>query len=251
MNPDDKHLFAVYAADLLKSQSIYPDSKLSITDEDVVHRILTVLRLTVGHQLILFDTQKNIIVDIADTKKNKMLTVVVKQVHGNTTPRLTIDFALPLLKREALEEAVYSLSEIGVTDITLIITHKSQKQLTPKELQRLHKIQIAAAEQSKNFCFPLIHAPVSFEHFCAELQKSPLPSILFDPQGVPAFDVFKSVSDKKITKIRALIGPEGGLTSTEIQTVQDLGFTACQLTGTVLRAVQAASVGAGMIASLL
>lgn len=251
MNRDDKHIFAVYVAKLFENQQIYPDCHIPITDEDVLHRVLTVLRLGIGEELILFDTQKNFRTIISDIKKHKILTVTIRDIQVNARPRLGIEFILPLLKREALEEVVYSLSEIGVTDITLIVTDKSQRNLGPKELQRLHKIQVAAAEQSKNFYIPRIHAPVSFELWCNGAKQTVVPSILFDPQGKAALEVLGSMSGQNNSKIRALIGPEGGLTQDEIQVVKELGFVRCRLTATVLRAVQAASVGAGMIASLL
>lgn len=250
MNRDDKHLFAVFTA-VLFEKILNIGSVIAITDKDLVHRILTVLRLTIGEELILFDAQKSAIVTITDTKKNKALTVTIKEISTHKKARLDIEFVLPLLKREALEEAVYSLTEIGVSTISLIITEKSQKQLTDKEFQRLQKIQIAAAEQSKNYNLPVIDKPISLDRFFTQKKEKSNTAIFFDPAGKPALAVFTQLSAQKISMITALIGPEGGFTTKEIQSLKNAGFISCQLTSTILRAVQATSIGAGMIASLL
>ncbi|CAN5213398.1 N/A [soil metagenome] len=248
---EDKHIFAVYVADLFTKQKIMVGDSVPITDEDVVHRILTVLRMEIGQELMLFDEKHHYLVVIADTKKNKALRIEIDTIFPNTQPKLEINFVLPLLKKEALEEVIYSLTEIGVTSISLVITSKSQKQLTDKELIRLQKMKVAAAEQSKNYTMPIINKPIAFERFCTEFGKNATPAVLFEPSGNSALELISELKQKKIKKIACLIGPEAGLTTLEIELATQIGFKPCKLTGTVLRAVQAAAVGAGLIASLL
>lgn len=250
MKRADKHLFAVYVAELSTQHNLHVGSKIIISNEDVAHRVLIVLRLAIGEELILFDDQKSAVVTITDSKKNKVVTVTVNEISSHSKSRLTIEFILPLLKREALEEAVYLLTEIGVSTISLVITDKSQKQLTDKEFQRLQKIQIAAAEQSKNFNIPVIHKPITLEGLVTP-QKRSATAILFDPHGKPALELFTNLTIQKVTNLSAIVGPEGGFTSSEIQLLKDNGFIVCKLTSTVLRAVQAISIGSGLIASLL
>lgn len=249
--PDDKHIFAVYIADLFERQPVNKSASVLITDEHVVHRIVTVLRMQIGDELILFDDTNNYQISISDIKKNKAITVIIESIALNPKPNFEIYFVLPLLKKEALEEVIYSLTEIGVSTISLVITNKSQKQLTDKELLRLHKVKISAAEQSKNFSMPTIIKPAAWEKFCVQQDSFGPAALLFDPSGKPALELLLPLHQQKIKKITCLIGPEGGLTSCEIQMANQLGFKPCKLTATVLRAVQAAAVGAGLIASLL
>lgn len=248
---DEKHRFAVYAADVLAKQKIASGGIVVITDEEIVHRILTVLRMQIGQELILFDEKNNYQVTLADTKKNKAITLEINEIAPNAKPHLEINFVLPLLKKEALEEAIYSLTEIGVSSISLVITTKSQKDLTDKELLRLHKMKIAAAEQAKNFSMPIIIKPIAFEKFCTIFKDDTKPALLFDPSGKKAFELISEFQQQEIKKVACLIGPEGGLTNAEVQMANHIGFKSCKLTATVLRAVQAAAVGAGLIASLI
>lgn len=249
---DDKHIFAVYVADLFTKQKIVmAGDSVPIIDKEVVHRILTVLRMEIGQELILFDEKNHYLVVIADAKKNKALRIEIDTIFPNIQPKFEINFVLPLLKKEALEETVYSLTEIGVSSISLVITTKSQKGLTDKELLRLHKTKIAAAEQAKNFSMPIIIKPVTLEKFCTIFKNDVKPALLFDPSGKNAFELISELQQQKIKRIACLIGPEGGLTNVEVQMANHCGFKSCKLTPTILRAVQAAAVGAGLIASLI
>jgi 16S rRNA (uracil1498-N3)-methyltransferase len=248
---DEKHLFAVYVGHLFTSQKLAAGDSVLVTDQDVVHRIVTVLRMQIGDKLILFDESHNYQITILDIKKNKALTILISSIATNPKPDLEIHFVLPLLKKEALEEAVYSLTEVGVSSINLVVTGKSQKQLTDKEMVRLHKVKVSAAEQSKYFAMPTISKPMAWEKFCAQADNVGKAALLFDPSGKPALELLLPLHQQKIKKITCLIGPEGGLLSSEIQMASQLGFRPCKLTATVLRAVQAAAVGAGLIASIL
>lgn len=247
---DDQHLFAVYVANLFEKQAIQAGSLIVIADQDVAHRIITVLRMQIGDEVQLFDNKKNYLCTITDIKKAKALTVKIISIASNTRPNLEITAVLPILKKESLEEVIYSLTEIGVTAIQLVITHKSQKQLTDKELQRLHKMKVAAAEQSKQFAMPAIASPIVLEKFCTQWDGAD-PALLFDPSGKPALEVITSLKQQKVQKIFFALGPEGGLTNDEIQRLIQRGFISCKLTHTVLRALQAAALGAGLLASLL
>ena len=248
---EDKHIFAVYVGDLFAKQKGVAGSSVLITDQNVVHRIVTVLRLQVGQELILFDDAHHYQVTISDIKKNKAIIIKIDAITQNAQSELEINFVLPVLKKEALEEAVYSLAEIGVACVQLIITTKSQKNISDKDLERLQKMKIAAAQQSKNFAMPAILKPIAFEKFSTAFETDAYPALLFDPSGKPAAQIIGQLQQQKVKKIACLIGPEGGLTALEIQVVSRIGFKACKLTPTVLRAVQAAAVGAGMLASLL
>lgn len=248
---EDKHLFAVFVGNLFVHQKPRANVVTTLTDQDVVHRIVTVLRMQIGEELQLFDDHDYYLAKIIDIKKNKVITLQIISVSANPKPKLEINFLLPLLKKEALEETIYSLTEIGVSSIQLLITDKSQKNLSDKDVARLKKIQIAAAEQSKNFNIPVIAAPMTLERFCSENKLNGIPALLFDPEGKLILELLTEIQQKKISKVFCAIGPEGGLTTAEIQLLMQYGFRMCKLTSTTLRALQAAAVGAGLLASIL
>jgi len=248
---NQKHQFALYVpnlgsltAGLSKSQSF------TIADKDFVHRIMAILRLSVGQSLMVFDQKVQLIVSIVATQKNKSVQMRIDEKKNNRILELDIIFLLPLLKKESLETALYSLTEIGATKIQLVITQKSQQRWTPKEQERAQKIIIAAAEQSKNFAFPHLIAPIELNSVIPQLESDTF-KIFFDPAGVPLSECLGEVQSIKPKCIALAIGPEGDLTVAEKELLMKKGFSFCALTPTVLRACQAAALSTGIIRSII
>lgn len=248
---NQKHQFALYipnlnalTAELSKGQSF------TVTDMDLVHRIIAILRLSAGESLLVFDQKVQLIVSIIATQKNKLVQMRIDEKKNNRILEPDIIFLLPLLKKESLETALYSLTEIGATKIQLVVTQKSQPRWTLKELERAQKIIIAAAEQSKNFAFPQLIAPIEFDKLFAQLNPVAC-KIFFDPAGITLSECLKQIKNAKPKQIVLAIGPEGDLMAAEKEQMKQKGFIFCALTPTVLRACQAAALSTGVIRSTI
>ncbi len=278
-NNHDTHSFALYIPSLSNLVKSNPHHKsLDITDADFLHRISSVLRLEAGEAVILFDQTMHCTATISEIIKKKLIRVTVHALIENTVCAPEITFLLPLLKRDALETALYALTEVGVNKIQLVLTSKSQKSWSQKDQERANKINIAAAEQSKNFAFPVIQPPIPLEQALACINPKSQ-RIFFDPTGIPLKDFLgpsictcgatqdvylrlHMVSDceaivsnhgrgERSVVFTLAIGPEGDLTSAEKQLMQKNGFIFCVLTPTILRASQAAALSAGIIRSMI
>jgi 16S rRNA (uracil1498-N3)-methyltransferase len=246
---NEKHLFALHHGDL--SDEIGNNSigkELIITDSDLAHRIISILRFSIGQLFILFDKDMNAIVSLSDFQKNKLIKVILKEKNKNLFIKPEIEFVLPLLKKESLETALYSLTEIGVTTIHLVYTQKSQQKWFQKDLERWQKIIIAAAEQSKNFRYPQLNSPLSLSSVCEQL-SSGNKKIFFDPSGSLISMIVPELKSNK--EIILAIGPEGDLTIEEKDLMKRSGFIFSSLTQTILRACQAAAISAGIIRSYI
>jgi 16S rRNA (uracil1498-N3)-methyltransferase len=151
------------------------------------------------------------------------------------------------LKKQALEEAVYGLVECGVSSIYLLDTDKVQRDWGgDKEYERLYKICIAAAEQSKNYAMPQIHKPISLNEFIK--QHAAYTKLFFDPAGA---SIMATISDRKHENICCIVGPEGDLTESEKDLLRTQQFNFCHLTPTILRAQQAVVVAVGALRSII
>jgi 16S rRNA (uracil1498-N3)-methyltransferase len=250
-----KHEFALYydlstVQPSLKSMAGKTNNQLIITDSDIIHRITRVLRLQQGEQLVLFNRHHNILVELSSIEK-KDLVVHLLAVNTNKTFKPTITFFLPLLKREAFDSALYSLVEIGVNAIQLVTTEKTQRPLTPHELERAERTMISAAEQSKNFSLPTLEAPITLAQCVQKFQKDSGLKIFFDPEGIPLIDQINIVREKKPETLSLMIGPEADLTLAEKEQLGQAGVAFCALTPTILRACQAAALSGAIFRSTL
>jgi 16S rRNA (uracil1498-N3)-methyltransferase len=249
-NLHEAHQFALFyenLSTLLKNLAV--GKSISLSDEEIVARIGKVLRLEPGQEIILFDRLMHAEVSITTiTKKEVSGTLLTQQNNDVLQP--VIHFMLPLLKREALQEALYSLAEMGVQEVHLVTTQKTQRDWQEKDAQRMQRIIIAAAEQSKNYSFPRIHEPVTLQTALEKIKNSAGYKLFFDPVGVPAPKYLPQLTAANVP-LFLLIGPEGDLTAQEKELVAQAQFTFCALTPTILRASQAAGVSAALMRSWL
>lgn len=237
-----KHIFSFYSPNVI-SMVWVQGATIFVRNEELVHRLVKVVKVQEGDICVLFDSIMHATIQILQvTKKDIKIRVDELQNNVATTPKIT--FLLPLLKKEALEDAIYSLCEIGVNEIQLVATLKSRtiSAVTPKELERLRGIVIAAAEQSKNYAFPVLQGPKNFQD-AVDLIPQGINKVAFDISGKSFFDIHKKTIGKNVV---LSVGPEGGLTDEELNFLGNHGFDMCTLTQTTLRAVQAVAISSGL-----
>ncbi len=223
-----------------------------IQDPELVHRIGTVLRLEKGEEIVLFDVSHHWIATIIDIDPRRSVTIHFHDIHQNKRLSPAIDWLLPVLKREAFEEALYTLTELGATSIQPVLTQKTQRVWAgEKEEVRCKKIMIAAAEQSKQYALPEIQPIIPLEMWLMKAQSPLTMKLFFDAQGIPLGEALALIEHQKIHHLIALAGPEGDLSYEEKLMITDQGFIFCALTPTVLRAQQAVAVGLGALRSLV
>lgn len=242
----ETHLFAIHIADC--SDLITTTGLRSIVDKDLFHRVTRVLRLRDGDGCILFDEKINVHVVLLSVEPKKMIcTFDVITITKNSLLQPMITFLLPVLKKDALSTALYSLTEMGVNKIQLVYTAKSRKSFDEKkELQRLQRVVIAAAEQAKHFAYPELLPLQSLTDVLANYAHDKKKCLFFDPDGQSFLSLQQSISKAKSFVL--LIGPEGDLTAQEKKIIAQK-MTFCALTPTILRASQAAALSVGIIRS--
>lgn len=242
MVKDNKHEFALFYSDLPVENSTHT---VLIKDVSLVQRISSVLRLKAGDGLILFNQKIHAQVELKDCSK-KACSVLVKTWHNNKKLLPVITVFLPLLKRDAFESALYASTALGATQIQLIQTEKTRKWQGQKELERLERIVIAAAEQSKNFNFPFILPPCPLQE-ALKMHHNVTQKLFADPTGKHFSEILKN--HKKEQDMLLFVGPEGDLTTSEKQLLKD-AFVFCKLTPTILKSEQALALLLGMVRSL-
>lgn len=243
---DPKHEFAVY----FKIPKNITDSNLiKISDEAIYHRVVRVLRVQRGDKVVLFDEIENVLCEVIEIDKKHIIVKVVS-VKPNKVLEPEIVLLISMLKKEAFQEAVYSCVEIGANVIQPVITQKvHQKNFDEKELVRLNKIVVSAAEQSKNFNYPALKASINIENIKDILLKDDI-KVYFDPEGQNILDFINTIPKTQVTRFVLMVGPEGDLTIKEKELLKSLGFAFCKLTPTILRAQTAAPISLSIFRSI-
>ena len=249
MKKHGTHLFALYHSSLSLLLSSSTSTVLIITDNDFIRRITRVLRLQVRDKFIMFDRTQHIFVQIEAITHNNQLVCRQDVRRGNTYYKPCLEAYLPLLKRDAFEQALYALVELGVNVIQPIITEKAQVHYCAKDYERFERIMISAAEQAKHFAFPALPLPISFNVFVEVIKKENKTLICADPTGILITECLHKVSLASSSSLAFVVGPEADLSGSEKVQLIKAGAIVCRLTPTVLRSQDAIACLAGILRS--
>ena len=251
------HQFALFLPEL--SVLIKDAHFFLVKDAVFVHRLQHVLRVKIGEAVVLFDDTINVLCTIKECTKNRVV-FAPQSVKKNKQVEPALTIILPLLKREALEEVIYGCRELGVTQVYLVSTVKSSRHtLRQEECERLERISIAAAEQSKNFS----PCRIMYKNIAGQLPtlKQFLQEQAHNPTFANSLKYFADVTGQPWSNLVEnhlqqkehfviCVGPEGDFTNDEKQKIRESGFIFCQLGSTILRAQQAAIVLIGLVRAL-
>ena len=220
-----------------------PVTKSIYLSEDESKHACRVLRLKMNDEVSLLDGVGGVYhARIEEDNPKKCLLQIIAVTH-DTKPTHEVHIAIaPTKNMDRIEWFVEKATEIGMTELTLLICEHSERKIVKTE--RLEKILISAMKQSKRTFIPKLNAVVSFSEFmkqhtqgalahCEEGEKKTLQTVC------------------KASNYPILIGPEGDFSSKEIAAAKTNGFDFVVLGNTRLRTETAgiyACVQAKMIA---
>lgn len=220
-------------------------SALTLSGDDA-HYLLNVLRVKPGQHLELFDGSGSVWPASVSERGRRDLTLALEPVLrvDNESP-LDLTLELSVTKGERFEWALQKATELGVRRIQPIISERSEARLSAerhsKREARWHSIIVSACEQSKRAVLPQL-LPLSELTELASITAPTLGLVLAPGQG-------QAWPSQCPGSLRALIGPEGGLSDDEIAWAQAQGYQGIGLGSRILRAETAAVTVASLCQS--
>ena len=241
---------------------VHVDNELSVGTEIVLpeaqtHYLKHVLRLKPGAAIVLFDGRQEIDFYAVLTTDGKHLGASIESATTVATESsLAVDLIQGLGRADHMDWMIQKTTELGATKITLFNAERTQTPLKPaqqeKKMQHWRSVAISACEQSGRSIVPEIT-------FLRNLEQAIAPStagsrLLLDFSGDPLASVLQqrqATTPLAGTPLDILLGPEGGLNSTEIELARKSGFAAVNLGPRVLRTETAAVSALAIAQSLL
>ena len=202
--------------------------------EDAFRHWVQVLRARVGDTAQLFDGS-------GDEFEASLLAIGKRSAQVRIGARITIDRESPL--RLSLAQAVskgdrmdYTLQkavELGVSEIQPLLTERTVVKVDAerweKKLEHWRGVIVAACEQSGRTRLPTLRPVLKLDSWLAQPHEHEL-RLTLAPTAQSAF--------RDLPKVRSaclLVGPEGGLSDSEIALAERSGWTAVRLGPRVLR----------------
>ena len=197
------------------------DTLVELT-ETVFHHWVKVLRAQIGEQATLFNGQgREYEVELTDISK-KSATVKVNTFNPiNRVTKFSTLLGQVMSKGDRMDYAIQKAVELGVSKIQLLTSERCEMRLKydrdQKKLDHWQGIAIAACEQCGLNIVPEILAPLSLEQWLTS--ELPTTRLVLAPNKEEV-NVLANVT----TDLALLIGPEGGLSDTEINNANQKGF---------------------------
>lgn len=190
---------------------------LEIFDHRIVNQAGKVLRMRTDDFFRLFDGDKEYQVQIAEIDKRRILVQRVQAIENKAEPKVKVSLYQAIPKKPALFELiVQKATEIGVSEVFPLVTERTEKRRMSK-FQRLELIAMEATEQCGRMKIPLIHHPVNYDEIIGKLSNG---FIAYEYEGTRHLSNYeKDLAGAK--EIQVIIGPEGGLTESEIELAQN------------------------------
>lgn len=202
--------------------------------DDAAQHVLRVLRMTEGQALHLFDGSNQLFEAelVRVDKKSACAQIGSAQLQDRESP-LHLHLGQVMSRGEKMEFTIQKSIELGVNEITPLFSARCGVKLEgdrlAKKIAQWQKIAIAACEQCGRNRVPVIHPAMALDDWCArddgalKLNLHPRARHTINTLPLP------------VTRLRLLIGPEGGLSAEEIAMTGEHGFTDIQLGPRVLR----------------
>jgi 16S rRNA (uracil1498-N3)-methyltransferase len=206
------------AAELTLKTSVELDSAAS-------NHVGKVLRMKPGQQLVLFNgSGTDYTADISDVTKKHVTVALNSAVEVSSESPLNTHIGQVMSRGDRMDYMIQKSTELGATEITPLTSERCEVKLKgdreEKRVKQWQQIAISAAEQCGRSTIPTIHPISSLEDWVNRKPKASLGLVLHHrtTQQITSLD--------RPNSICLLIGPEGGLSETEIETATNKKFVA-------------------------
>ncbi|KTD66337.1 16S rRNA (uracil(1498)-N(3))-methyltransferase [Legionella spiritensis] len=214
--------------------------------EEAGRHVGVVLRMQPGEKLILFPgDNREFVAEIVAVHKKKVSVLLQGEQTVNREPPIAVHLAQAISKGDRMEWVVQKAVELGVAQITPVITERCMvkpdaARLAKKRLQ-WQAIAVSACEQCGRNRIPTVHDPVAFSDFLHQPHAGTR-FVLHPETGKNWRDYSQGFEEAVL-----FIGPEGGLTAQELEQSAAAGFAPLTLGARVLRTETAAVVGLSVL----
>lgn len=226
------------------------------------HHLMRVLRMTPGDEAFVFDgCGREYRCHFRRIESDHAQLEIADELFDVVESPLHFTLAQAVAKGEKFDFIIQKATELGVTGIAPLVTRYAEVRLDAqqktKRVERWRRISLEAMKQCGRRKLVEIAEPCALREFLATKQKSPaeppgggshMPAALLmfsERGGVAVTDALAATP--KACAVVALVGPEGGWSDDELETMNDSGCKAVSLGPRVLRTETAAVVAITLI----
>lgn len=206
----------------------------ALPDAEAAHAV-SALRLKEGDEIMLMDGIGTFYKAVITLSTKKRCTFeVIETLPQNKDWKGHIHLAIaPTKSIDRIEWMIEKATEAGVDEITFIKSKNSER--TKINLERIKRIVISAAKQSRKPFMPIINETTDFDKLIKQQAHSAQVFIAHCYIEFPKRPLISLLEERPDTPTTILIGPEGDFSTDELQKAQAEGCISIDLGSSRLR----------------
>lgn len=222
--------------------------------EKETHHIKNVLRFKEGDVVVVFDGVGNEYrCQIESLEKKEALLSILEKIQSKQENSVQVSLAHSVTKGERFDWVVEKGTELGMQQIIPFncerVNVKLNEENKIKKQQRWERITQAASKQSGRVTVPKVSPVLKFDQVIELFSKYDAVLLAYELEnGTDLKNAWHSLlKDKKIQTVLAIVGPEGGFSTQEVDAMVQAGAQSVSLGQNILRTETAAIAMVAMI----
>ena len=217
---------------------------------DEAHHAIKVLRIKLGEEILVSDGAGNWVRAVVENieKKTFMAKVLERGFQEEKFPRLIVVQGLP--KSDRVKDAIEILVESGVD---LIIPWQADRSISKWQKDSLDKWQsaaVAATKQSRRFRKPEIVDGLSLSQLL-EIESENSAFLVMHESATTKLSEVVTSKFAGMSEIIIVIGPEGGISDSELALLEGAGAHIVGLGPEVFRSAHAGGAALSAVSALI
>ena len=217
---------------------------------DEAHHAIKVLRIKLGEEILVSDGAGNWVRAVVENieKKTFMAKVLELGFQEEKSPRLIVVQGLP--KSDRVKDAIEILVESGVD---LIIPWQADRSISKWQKDSLDKWQsaaVAATKQSRRFRKPEIIDGLSLSELL-EIESENSAFLVMHESATTKLSEVVTSKFADMSEIIIVIGPEGGISDSELAVLEGAGAHIVGLGPEVFRSAHAGGAALSAVSALI
>jgi 16S rRNA (uracil1498-N3)-methyltransferase len=242
------------AATLFYADTVPGVGELAVVDGDEGFHAATVRRIRPGESLVISDGAGALADCVVEDADKRRLTARVTALRSAPRPHPAVTVVQAIPKAERSELAVELATEAGADAFLAWQADRCVARWdgdrAAKGLRRWQAVVRSAARQSRRPWIPPVDGPVSTSALCSMVADraagGTLALVLHESAERPLADLPVAQADSLLL----MVGPEGGVSDSELDALSAAGAHPVRLGPTVLRTSTAAAVALGALGVL-
>ncbi|MBI3898001.1 MAG: 16S rRNA (uracil(1498)-N(3))-methyltransferase [Gammaproteobacteria bacterium] len=210
---------------------------ITLTDDEAHH--VTVQRLRVGDAIALFDGRGLVVRGVIAAINRHEVRISAREYHRETLSVPSVELCSAVPKGDRLTTLLDMATQLGMAHFTPVRWQRSVTDPKPDSRARWQRLCLEACKQSRRLFVPAIDTTIDLTAAAKRAQETGALLVVAHPttEAMPLHQLDIGGAER----VSLFIGPEGGVTESEVKILQAHGARFVHLGPAILRIETAAT----------